>query len=153
MLQSRLLLKGWVDFQETVIDGCVILIKQHLDNAKAFINRLKQRPVAFLAFPQGGFGLFAITDIVDQCHKPLNASLSIKARHIGGTHVPGSTLSVRHLALKGDLLTSQDLLNIRANPFVGRFTQHLSDGLAIDFRCRMPKPCFIASAVEAVTLV
>ena len=49
-----------VHFQKSVINWLFMLIKNHFDNAKAFINRIEQIAVACFALAQRCFGLWRI---------------------------------------------------------------------------------------------
>src|ERR1700733_15314982 len=42
VLNTRLLLKRRIDFQETVINGMIAFVEQHFDGAKAFVDRIEQ---------------------------------------------------------------------------------------------------------------
>jgi hypothetical protein len=64
-VHSGLMFERRVHFQKPVIDGLVVFIKQHFDDAKAFINRTKQGSILFLALAQRLLGLFPRRDIAD----------------------------------------------------------------------------------------
>ena len=53
VLSKRVLrLEGRVDLQETVIDGLLVGIEQHLDNAKSLQQRAEQRAISLFRLPQ-----------------------------------------------------------------------------------------------------
>src|ERR1700690_3890720 len=79
-MKPGLLFKGWIDLQEAVIYRPAICVKNHLDDAKPFIHRVKQIVKPLLALTQSLLGLFLLRDVGISAKPPKYAASRILKR-------------------------------------------------------------------------